>query len=80
MLGLGAAAAAAPAAAGAAAAGALAAAFGAAAGAGAWRATVGDWRPIERLPPIGRAATSATIDIVVTAIIMPTKNFFIVSS
>jgi hypothetical protein len=79
MLGLGAAAAAAPAAAGAA-AGALAAAFGAAAGAGAWRATVGDWRPMERLPPIGFAATSATIDIVVTAIIMPTKNFFIVSS
>jgi hypothetical protein len=35
---------------------------------------------MERLPPIGRAATSATIDIVVTAIIMPTKNFFIVSS
>ena len=45
-------------------------------GAGAGAVTVGDWRPIERPPPSGRAVASATIDSAVSAIIMLTKNFF----
>jgi hypothetical protein len=40
---------------------------------------VGDWRPIERLPPSGRALASATIDRAVSAIIMLAKNFFMLN-
>ena len=51
---------------------------GAGAGAGArMRLTDCDWRPNERPPPTGRA--SATLDSVISAIIMLAKNFFISS-
>jgi len=52
---------------------------GAGAGAGIWR-TACDWRPTERLPPSGRAKASATIEKALTARIVVTRNFFIVSS
>ena len=51
--------------------------IGAGAGAGIWR-TCCDWRPIERLLPIGRAIASEIIAVVVKASTIVTKNFFIV--
>ncbi|NBV20084.1 MAG: hypothetical protein EBS11_26410 [Janthinobacterium sp.] len=53
-----------------------AAGAGVGAGAGAWRPTFCDWRPNERPPPMGRASASPSMDTVVAASIMPTKNFF----
>jgi len=52
---------------------------GAGAGAGAGiRCTDCDWRPIERLAPIGRAVASAIIETAVTANSIVARNFFMI--